>query len=246
LTTDATSGVQQLRDLLECVWPAVLDAAGAPFRSASWCAALTVVLDRCHGDLTRVRRMGAKRFLAAVRDELPRWGATRPRLRIVTAVFDALTDSTGVATHRPGALERAAMVIQDWHSARARLVDTEALMVARRVLGALGRLLQVTARPVPALWLLLAALGLGLIGNIVYAVAPQHRVAASMMFMAAFVALGLFGLEPSATQIAQPPAHGGHRCGEPRRLQHAATPTGWPRTLTSNSKPLPTGYTHEV
>jgi len=130
LTTDATAGVQQLRDLLECVWPGVLDAAGAPFRSASWCAALTVVLDRCDGDLTRVRRLGAKGFLAAVRAQLPRWGATRPRLRIVTAVFDALTDSTGVATHRLGALERAAMVIRDWHSARARLVDTEALMVA--------------------------------------------------------------------------------------------------------------------
>jgi hypothetical protein len=130
LTTDATAQMQQLRDLLECVWPAVLDAAGAPFRSASWRAALAVVLDRCAGDLTRVRRLGAKRFVAAVRAELPRWGATRPRLRIVTAVFDALTDATGVATHRPGALQRAAMVIHDWHATRARLVDTETLMVA--------------------------------------------------------------------------------------------------------------------
>jgi transposase len=130
LTTDATAQMQQLRDLLECVWPAVLDAAGAPFRSASWRAALAVVLDRCAGDLTRVRRLGAKRFVAAVRAELPRWGATRPRLRIVTAVFDALTDATGVATHRPGALQRAAMVMHDWHATRARLVDTETLMVA--------------------------------------------------------------------------------------------------------------------
>lgn len=50
LTTDATSSVQQLRDLLECVWPAVLDAAGSPFRSKTWCAALAVVLQRCAGD----------------------------------------------------------------------------------------------------------------------------------------------------------------------------------------------------
>ena len=49
----------------------------------------------------------------------------------------------------------------------------------------------------------MAALGLGLVGNIVYAVAPLHRGAASMTFMAAFVALGLFGLEPSAPQIAR-------------------------------------------
>jgi transposase len=136
LTTDATAGVQQLRDLLECVWPAVLDAAGSPFRSASWCASLTVVLERCGGDLQRVRRLGAKRFLAAVRAELPRWGASRPRLRIVTAVFDALTDATGVATHRPGALQRAAMAVQDWHTTRARLADIEALMLA--VLDELG------------------------------------------------------------------------------------------------------------
>jgi hypothetical protein len=33
LTTEATAGVQQLRDLLECVWPAALSASGAPFRS---------------------------------------------------------------------------------------------------------------------------------------------------------------------------------------------------------------------
>jgi transposase len=57
-------------------------------------------------------------------------------LGIVTAVFDALTDSTGVLAQRPGALQRAAMVMHDWHSTRTRLVDTEALMVA--VLDELG------------------------------------------------------------------------------------------------------------
>jgi transposase len=84
--------VQQLRDLLDCVWPAVLDAAGSPFRSASWQASLAVVLDRAAGDLSRVHRLGLERFTAAVRRELPRWGATRPCLRIVRAVFAALTD----------------------------------------------------------------------------------------------------------------------------------------------------------
>jgi transposase len=129
LTADATAGVQQLRDLLECAWPTVLDAAGAPFRSATWRAALAVVLRRCGGDLKRSRRMGSARFTAAVRAELPRWGATRPRLRIVTAVFDALTDPTGVAAQRPGALERALLIMEDWHVTRSRLADTEARMV---------------------------------------------------------------------------------------------------------------------
>lgn len=71
LTTTATAQVQQLRDLLECVWPAGLNASPAPFRAKSWCAAMSVVLTRCHGDLARVRRLGLARFTTAVRRELP-------------------------------------------------------------------------------------------------------------------------------------------------------------------------------
>jgi hypothetical protein len=66
LVIDATAGVQQLRDLLECVGPAALNASGSPFRSASWRASLAVVLDRAGGDLGRVRRLGLDRFTAAV------------------------------------------------------------------------------------------------------------------------------------------------------------------------------------
>ena len=83
LTTGATAQVNQIRDLLECAWPAVLGAASSPFRSASWRAAVAVVLERCAGQLGRVRRLGEARFTAAVRRELPRWGAARPCLRIV-------------------------------------------------------------------------------------------------------------------------------------------------------------------
>jgi diguanylate cyclase (GGDEF)-like protein len=74
------------------------------------------------------------------------------------------------------------------------------------VLGALVRLIQVSAHPPRALWYLLAALGSALVGNVLYAVGPQpwHRVVASMLFMVAFVALGSFGLEPTAKQIAKP------------------------------------------
>ena len=108
LSTDATAAVNQIRDLLECAWPAVLIASGSPFRSATWRAALAVTLGRGAGDLARIRRLGPARFEAMVRRELPRWGATRPCLRIVRAVFAALADPAGVAAHRPGALERAA------------------------------------------------------------------------------------------------------------------------------------------
>ncbi len=136
LTTGATAQVNQIRDLLECAWPAVLTASGSPFRSASWRAALAVVLGRCAGDLARVRRMGEARFTAAVRRELPRWGATRPCLRIVRAVFAALADPAGVTAHRPGALERADLAMADWHDTRERLADTEQRMVT--VLDELG------------------------------------------------------------------------------------------------------------
>ena len=136
LTADATAAVNQVRDLLECAWPAVLDASPAPFRSASWRAAVAVALDRARGDLARVRRLGLDRFTAAVRAELPRWDATRPCLRIVRAVYAAAADPAGVLAQRPGALERAGLAIDDWHDTRARLAQSEARMVA--VLGDLG------------------------------------------------------------------------------------------------------------
>ena len=136
LTTAATAQVNQIRDLLECAWPAALGAAGSPFRSASWRAAVAVVLQRCAGDLGRVRRLGPARFEAAVRRELPRQGAARPCLRIVRAVFAALADPAGVTAHRPGALERVHLALCDWQDTRVRLADTEARMVA--VLDELG------------------------------------------------------------------------------------------------------------
>jgi transposase len=41
--------IQQVRDLLECVWPAALTTAAQPFRSHTWTAGMTVVLDRDAG-----------------------------------------------------------------------------------------------------------------------------------------------------------------------------------------------------
>ena len=74
--------------------------------------------------------MGLDRFTTAVRRELPRWGGIRPCLRIIRAVFAALADPAGVAAHRPGALERAHLVLGDWRDIRARLADAEARMCA--------------------------------------------------------------------------------------------------------------------
>jgi transposase len=122
--------VQQVRDLLECVWLAALDAAKQPFKSTSWVAALTVVMGRDGGNLERTRRLGPARFEHAVRREVTRRGKVRPCLRIVRKVFAALVDPAGVLAHRPAAFERIAWVIQDWDHAKAKLADTEALMVS--------------------------------------------------------------------------------------------------------------------
>jgi transposase len=121
--------VQQIRDLLECVWPASLDAAKQPFKSSNWVAALTVVINRDGGDLDRTRRLGPARFQRAVRREVIRRGGQRPCLRIVRHLFAALSDTAGVLTHRPAAFERIAWVIDDWDHAKASLVDTETRMV---------------------------------------------------------------------------------------------------------------------
>ncbi len=129
LVAEGVSQVQQMRDLLECAWPAVLDAARQPFDSRTWCAALTVVLQRANGDPTRLRRLGAVRFEAAVRRELPHWNCQKPRLSIVRGVFGALTDPAGVVAHRAGALERVQFLIDDRRDTARRIVEVEKRMV---------------------------------------------------------------------------------------------------------------------
>ena len=130
LMVELGSANRQMRDLLECAWPAVLTAAAQPFKSHTWCAALAVVTDRCDGDPARLRRLGISRFERAVRRELPRWQAHRPCGRIVDGVFAALADRTGVRVQRRGILERVGLVLADWRELKRRIADTEARMVA--------------------------------------------------------------------------------------------------------------------
>ena len=130
LITESTGQVQQMRDLLECVWPAVLETAQQPFRSRTWTAGLAVVVDRDGGDLTRTRRLGPARFEHAIRREITKRGGLKPCLRIVRELFAALADPTGVTAHRRGALERVQLLLIDWVHAHERLADTETRMVA--------------------------------------------------------------------------------------------------------------------
>jgi transposase len=129
LMTSVVSQVQQIRALLECVWPAALETAQQPFRSRTWSAAMQVVCDRDGGDLDRTRRLGAARFEQAVRREIIRRGGHRPCLRIVGKLFAALADPAGVLEHRRGALERVQLLLGDWAEDQRRLLDTETRML---------------------------------------------------------------------------------------------------------------------
>src|SRR3954463_107827 len=51
LLTANVARAQQIRDLLECICPAVLATAAQPFRSKTWAAAMHVIMDRDGGDL---------------------------------------------------------------------------------------------------------------------------------------------------------------------------------------------------
>jgi transposase len=128
LVVEMVSQVQQMRALLECVWPAALETAQQPFKSHTWAAALSVIIERDGGELDRTRRLGMARFEQAVRRQILTQGRQKPCMRIARKLFAALTDQTGVLAHRAGALERIGFLLSDWQAAAVKLVDTETRM----------------------------------------------------------------------------------------------------------------------
>jgi transposase len=132
---------QQLRDLLECAWPAALATAAQPLDALTWRAAMSVT--GC--DPAEVRRLGLGGLTEAVRAELSRWGGRRISHRILAALHAAADDERGVPAQRPGGLERAAFALADLHHAQAQRERVEALMVG--VLDALDLTDLVTSIP---------------------------------------------------------------------------------------------------
>lgn len=121
---EATAARQQLRDLLECVWPAVLGAAAKPLHSMTWQAAMAVSCDPAG-----IVAMGYDAFATAVGEELGRWGGQRRNHRIMQAIWAAALDPGGVERERLAALERARYAIRDWRRALDELDDVESRMV---------------------------------------------------------------------------------------------------------------------
>jgi hypothetical protein len=93
-------------------------------------ACLAVTADRCNGNPAKLRKLDRERFVAAVRRELPRFGAQRVCHKVADRFFDALVDGRCVAAQRRGALERVGLLMDEWRSALARLREVEARMVA--------------------------------------------------------------------------------------------------------------------
>jgi hypothetical protein len=155
LIDSSTMCIQQLRDLLEVAWPAVLPAAAKPLESATWLACLWVALERGDGDLGAVHAMGQDSFTAAARGGLGAWGARRICQRIAAAAYAALADPAGVAAQRPGALERAFSVLGDWRTIRGELAGVNARMLqaleAMGVLEVAGSIPGVSALQVAAI-----------------------------------------------------------------------------------------------
>src|SRR6202451_2245186 len=65
LIESCTACVQQLRDLLEVAWPAVLQAAADPLGSSTWLACLSVALAGGDGDLAAVHAAGREGVIDA-------------------------------------------------------------------------------------------------------------------------------------------------------------------------------------
>ena len=86
LIVEHVAQVQQIRDLLECVWPAALETARQPFRSQTWVAAMT------RGPGPRRRRpgphptpgLGPVRARGPTRDHPPRRAEALPADRSAT------------------------------------------------------------------------------------------------------------------------------------------------------------------
>jgi transposase len=130
----------QVRDLLECGWPTVLEAAADPLESLTWRAALAVSVDP-----VVIAAMSEQEFLAALREQLVALGGKKVWRRIAVAVHAAAVNPSGIAAERDAITERAAFAYQDWMSTLAALADIEARMLG--VLDGLGLTSLVTTIP---------------------------------------------------------------------------------------------------
>jgi Transposase len=130
LVTAATAAVLRVRDFLPVAWPSAVTAAGDPFKSMTWLAAVEVATSRCGGDPARLAAAGEEEFLALVRDAAPGWGTPRPGRRIARKVLALADDPGAVGWSRRGLFRRVRDELGDLQRARRQLKEAEADMAA--------------------------------------------------------------------------------------------------------------------
>lgn len=131
---------QSLRDLLECYWPAALEAAKDGLGSQALLACLMVSTDP-----ETIRRMRYPAFLRKVARAVARLGGSRRSHRVMRAFYEAARDPRILPWEREGAAERAAFALADLLHATAQVAECEDRMVG--LLEALGYLELATSIP---------------------------------------------------------------------------------------------------
>lgn len=126
LMTDYSAARQQIRDLLQCVWPAALTAADEPLDSQTWLAAMTTT----GADPDRIRELGITELTSMTLTQVRQWGGSRVCHRILRALHTAAADERGVLSQRLGGIERTGFTLADLRHAIEQREQVEALMVS--------------------------------------------------------------------------------------------------------------------
>jgi transposase len=125
-----TASVLRIRDALSVAWPSVLTAAGYPFGSLTWLAAVQAVTGQCGADPARLAGLGEDEFAALVAQAGQGWGLTRPARAVTGRVRAVLDDPDAVSWSRRGLFRRVSDELADLCRTRAQLRAAEADMGA--------------------------------------------------------------------------------------------------------------------
>ena len=122
-----------------------------------------------------------------------------------------IIDATIAAVATGGVLWEAvirANMVEAYQGGAAQVDTFVAVFALSGVVGALVRLVQTSPESASAVRLLIAALALGIGGNLLYVTQSDSwlHTLSSMMFLGTYAFLGLFGLNPTAPLLAEPAA----------------------------------------